>query len=216
MSETILTPTKKLLPLIPLRNVVMFPSVETSLFFGRKESSNSLLEAYDKHDHLVIITAQKTPNIEKPTIDDVYNVGVIAKIEHILQTDGSIHAIIKGLSRISIVKFVQTDPFILAEYQELPIINESVTEVQQAAEALLSQLKKAFALGRQFDLPAMMQLSTGVSSSDLADQVSFTVNTKIEEKQQLLEMLERNITESRRDEIFKNYLEAKAEEEDES
>lgn len=189
MPDTMIPNPKKLLPLIPLRNVVLFPSVETSLFFGRKESSNSLLEAYDKYDRLVIITVQKSPNIEKPTINDVYNVGVIAKIEHILQTDGSIHAIVKGLSRISIVSFTQNEPFILAEYQELPIINEPVTEVQRAAEAMLSQLKKAFALGRQFDLPAMMQLSTGVSSSDLADQVSFTVDAKVPEKQQLLETL---------------------------
>ena len=181
--------TKKVLPLIPLRNVVLFPSVETSLFFGRKESSNSLLEAYDKYDRLVLITAQKNANIEKPTINDIYNVGVIAKIEHILQTDGSLHAIVKGLSRISIVNFVQTEPFILAQYQELPVINEPVAEVQKAAEAILSQLKKAFSLGRQFDLPAMMQLSTGVSSSDLADQVSFSINTKLPEKQQLLETL---------------------------
>lgn len=189
MPENMTNQTKKLLPLIPLRNVVLFPSVETSLFFGRKESSNSLLEAYDKHDRLVIITAQKSPNIDKPTLDDIYNVGVIAKIEHILQTDGSMHAIVKGLSRISIVSLVQTEPFIMAEYEELPVIVESVAEVQQAAEAILSQLKKAFALGRQFDLPAMMQLSTGVSSSDLADQVSFAVDTKIAEKQQLLETL---------------------------
>jgi ATP-dependent Lon protease len=189
MSENTLIAPKKILPLIPLRNVVLFPSVETSLFFGRKESSNSLLEAYDKHDRLVIITAQKISSTEKPTINDIYNVGVIAKIEHILQTDGSMHAIVKGLSRISIVNFVQTEPFIMAEYEELPVINEPVVDVQQAAEAILSQLKKAFALGRQFDLPAMMQLSTGVSSSDLADQVSFAVDTKVAEKQQLLETL---------------------------
>jgi len=189
MSEKLSTPKIKVLPLIPLRNVVLFPSVETSLFFGRKESSNSLLEAYDKHERLVIIATQKNPNIEKPTINDIYNVGVIAKIEHILQTDGSMHAIVKGLSRISIVNIIKSEPFFMAQYQELPVINESVTDVQRAAEAILSQLKKAFALGRQFDLPAMMQLGTGVSSSDLADQVSFAVNAKLPEKQQLLETL---------------------------
>ena len=132
---------KKILPLIPLRNVVLFPSVETSLFFGRKESSNSLLEAYDKYDRLVIITAQKSPNIEKPELKDVYQVGVIARIEHILQTDGSLHAIVKGLSRIHITNFVHTEPFILAECDELPLIAEPVTQVQKSAETLLSQLK---------------------------------------------------------------------------
>ncbi len=186
---TTIQPVRKVLPLIPLRNIVLFPSVETSLFFGRKESMNSLLHAYDNTNKLVIITTQKDGRIENPSFNDLYNVGVLAKIEHILQTDGNLHAIVKGVSRVNIVNLVKTDPFLLAEYVDLPIIPEPVSEVQQSAEALLSQLKKAFSLGRQFDLPAMMQLSTGVSSSDLADQVSFSINAKLVEKQGLLETL---------------------------
>ena len=182
-------PVRKVLPLIPLRNIVLFPSVETSLFFGRKESMNSLLHAYDNTNRLVIITTQKDGRIDNPGFNDLYNVGVLAKIEHILQTDGNLHAIIKGISRVNIVNLVKTDPFFLAEYVDLPIIPEPGSEVQQSAETLLSQLKKAFAMGRQFDLPAMMQLSIGVSSSDLADQVSFSINAKLSEKQGLLETL---------------------------
>ena len=184
-----LQPLRKVLPLIPLRNIVLFPSVETSLFFGRKESMNSLLHAYDNTNKLVIITTQQNSHTEKPQYKDIYTVGVLAKIEHILQTDGSLHAIVKGISRVNILNMVQTDPFFVVEYVDLPIVPEPVTEIQQSAEALLSQLKKAFAMGRQFDLPAMMQLSTGVSSSDLADQVSFSIEAKIPEKQVLLETL---------------------------
>jgi ATP-dependent Lon protease len=182
-------PQRKVLPLIPLRNVILFPSVETSLFFGRKESVNSLMHAYDKTNRLVVITGQQNPRTEKPTIDDVYTVGVLAKIEHILQTDGNIHAIVKGVSRVNIVNMVQEEPFIMVEFVDLPSISEKASDIQQSAETLLSQLKKAFAMGRQFDLPAMMQLSTGVSSSDLADQVCFSIDAKMGEKQQLLETL---------------------------
>ncbi|MFZ2153414.1 MAG: endopeptidase La [Microgenomates group bacterium] len=192
MSEnTIVTlePIKKVLPLIPLRNLVLFPSVETSLFFGRKESMNSLLHAYDNTNKLVIITTQHNSKTEKPELKDLYSVGVLARIEHILHTDGSLHAIVKGISRVNIVNLIQTEPHFMVEFVDLPIITESLTDIQQSAEVLLDQLKKAFAMGRQFDLPAMMQLSTGVSSSDLADQVCFSVNTKLVEKQQLLETL---------------------------
>jgi ATP-dependent Lon protease len=182
-------PIRKVLPLIPLRNIVLFPSVETSLFFGRKESMNSLLHAYDNTNKLIVITTQQNSRIEKPQYKDLYPVGVLAKIEHILQTDGSLHAIVKGISRVNITKLTQTDPFFVVEYVDLPIVPEPVKEIQQSAETLLSQLKKAFALGRQFDLPAMMQLSTGVSSSDLADQVCFSVEAKIPQKQVLLENL---------------------------
>jgi ATP-dependent Lon protease len=187
--EKSLEPVKKILPLIPLRNLVLFPSVETSLFFGRKETMNSLLYAYDNTNKLVIITAQQNSKTDKPGIKDIYTVGVLARIEHILHTDGNLHAIVKGISRVNIVNMVQTDPHFLVEFVDLPVITESLTDIQQSAEALLDQLKKAFAMGRQFDLPAMMQLSTGVSSSDLADQVCFAVNAKISEKQQLLETL---------------------------
>ena len=189
INDKSLEPVKKILPLIPLRNVVLFPSVETSLFFGRKESMKSLLYAYDNTNKLVLITSQRNPKTEKPEIKDLYSVGVIAKIEHILQTDGSLHAIVKGLSRVNIVSLTQQEPHLMAEFVDLPTITESTTDIQQSAETLLSQLKKAFALGRQFDLPAMMHLSTGISSTDLADQVCFSVDAKIPEKQQLLETL---------------------------
>lgn len=187
--ESALEPVKKILPLIPLRNLVLFPSVETSLFFGRKESMNSLMHAYDNTNKLVIITAQHNSKTEKPELKDLYTVGVLARIEHILHTDGSLHAIVKGISRVNIVNLIQTDPHYLVEFVDLPVITESLSDIQQSAEVLLDQLKKAFAMGRQFDLPAMMQLSSGVSSSDLADQVCFSVNTKLAEKQQLLETL---------------------------
>ncbi|MCL4384033.1 endopeptidase La [Patescibacteria group bacterium] len=184
-----LEPIKKILPLIPLRNLILFPSVDTSLFFGRKESTRALMDAYDNFNHLVIITAQKNPKIERPEMKDLYTVGVLARIEHILQTDGNIHAIVHGISRVNIINLTQSEPYIKAEFVDLPIIAEPASEIQQSAEALLSQLKKAFAMGRQFDLPAMMHLSTGISSSDLADQVAFSVDAKMNEKQNLLEML---------------------------
>jgi ATP-dependent Lon protease len=186
---TTLQPVRKVLPLIPLRNIILFPSVETSLFFGRKESMNSLLHAYDNTNKLVIVTTQKDSRVDNPGINDLYNVGVLAKIEHVLQTDGNLHAIVKGISRVNIVNLLKTDPLFLAEYVDLPIIPEPLAEVQQSSETLLSQLKKAFAMGRQLDLPAMMQLSNGVSSSDLADQVAFSLDAKISEKQGLLETL---------------------------
>ena len=182
-------PIKKVLPLIPLRNVVLFPSVETSLFFGRKFSSNALTHAYNRTNRLVIITAQQSTKTDNPGIKDIYTVGVLARIQHVLRSDDSLHAIVRGLSRVNITKITQKAPFYAVEFVDLPTISEPVTEVRRSAEALLSQLKKSFAMGRQFDLPAIMQLSSGVSSSDLSDQVSFTVNAKVAEKQKLLETL---------------------------
>ncbi len=178
---------KKILPLIPLRNVVMFPSVDTSLFFGRKESSRALLHAYDNTTKMVIIVAQKSSNIDKPGLDDIFQLGVLSRIEHILQTDGNMHAIVHGIARVKITSLLQTDPFMLVEYIEEEAQKEDAIVIQESANTLMTHLKKAFSMGRQMDLPAMMQLQTGVSSSDLADQVIFALEGKIEEKQALLE-----------------------------
>lgn len=182
-------PVKKILPLLPLRNLVLFPSVETNVFVGRKESVASVQEAFNKSNRLILVTTQKNFNIEKPTLSDLNKVGVLARIEHISQNDGNIHTIIRGISRVNILSLVSDNPFYAAEFVDLPVITESLTEIQQSAEALLSQLKKAFSMGRQFDLPAMMQLSTGVASSDLADQTCFSVSATLKEKQQMLETL---------------------------
>lgn len=182
-------PVKKVLPIIPLRNLVLFPSVESSLFFGRKSSRNALLHAYNKTNRLVIVTAQKKASTEKPDLSHIYTVGCLARIEHIIQSDGNLHAVVRGLSRVNIIKLVLQKPYLTAEFIDLPIITESKQQIEQAAEALMRQLKKAFAMGRRFDLPAIMQLSSGVSSNELADQVCFSVEAKMSEKQKMLETL---------------------------
>jgi ATP-dependent Lon protease len=187
--QTQIQPIKKVLPLLPLRNLVLFPSVETTVFVGRKESVTAVQEAFGKTNRLIIVTTQKKISIDKPSLADLNRVGVLARVEHISQSDGNVHAIIKGISRVNILNLVADNPLYLAEFVDLPVITESLSEIQQSAEALLSQLKKAFSMGRQFDLPAMMQLSTGVASSDLADQTCFSVSASLKEKQQMLETL---------------------------
>ncbi|MBU1088791.1 LON peptidase substrate-binding domain-containing protein, partial [Patescibacteria group bacterium] len=188
-SEKVVESKVKILPLIPLRNLVLFPSVEASLFVGRPMSKSAVATSCDKSGRMVLICTQKNTKTEKPGIEDLYSTGVIARIEHILQTDDNLHVVVTGLSRVKILKILKSEPHLLAEFTDLPIVTESITDIQKEAEAVLSQLKKAFSLGRQFDLPAMMRLSTGISSSDLADQVCFSVEGKIEEKQKLLETL---------------------------
>ena len=182
-------PIRKLLPLVPLRNLVLFPSVETSIFVGRKETVNAVLHGYNNTNKLIIITTQKSFQTEKPTVKDLYTVGVIARIEHIVQTDGNINAVVRGLSRVNITNLMQFEPFPMVEFVDLPVIPESIEDIQTSADALLNQIKKSMSLGRHFDLPAVIQLQSGVSSSDLADQVCFTVEANVREHQAMLETL---------------------------
>ncbi|HRT40368.1 MAG TPA: endopeptidase La [Candidatus Woesebacteria bacterium] len=185
--EKTIQPVKKILPLIPLRNLVLFPSVETSVFIGRQETVKAILHAYNNTNKLLIVTTQKSFQTEKPILNDLYTVGVLARIDHLVQTDGRINAIITGLSRINITRLIQFEPFPTVEFVDLPVIPESTDDIKTSVDALLYQIKKSISLGRHFDMPAIFQLSTGVSSSDLADQVCFTVDASVKEKQAMLE-----------------------------
>lgn len=181
------SPKIQSLPLIAIRNVVMFPSVETTLFVGRLSSKKALIYSYDKTARLIFVVSQKKAGTENPKTEDMYSMGVIARIEHILQSDGHVHAVITGLERGIIKNISEKEGFLWADFETIPADRNENQDIQKAAEILLSQLKKAFSMGRQFDLPAMMRLSTGISSTDLADQVIFSVQASTEEKQALLE-----------------------------
>jgi len=180
------------LPLIAVRNVVMFPSVETTLFVGRPISKEALMYAYDQPEKFVFVVSQKKAKTEKPTASDLYQMGVVSKIEHILQSDGHVHAVVRGLFRGWVRQIEEKDGFMWVEFVLVENEKQNTGEIQKSAEILLSQLKKAFAMGRQFDLPAMMRLSTGISSSDLADQVTFSIQADTKDKQAVLEEL--NVT----------------------
>ena len=104
------------LPLIAVRNVVMFPSVETTLFVGRVVSKRALVYSYDKTGKLVFVVSQKKAKTEKPGIEDVYQMGVVSRIEHILQSDGHVHAVITGIQRGVIRKIEDNDGLSWAEF----------------------------------------------------------------------------------------------------
>src|SRR3989338_10801335 len=99
----------KTLPVIPIRDGVVFPNTEIVLTFGRPRSL-SAIEASSSTDRNVILVMQKTPHMHEPLPADLYTIGTIARIERLLKTDGEINALVKGISRVDIVWYEATDP----------------------------------------------------------------------------------------------------------
>ena len=120
------------LPLIAVRNVVMFPSVETTLFVGRPISKRALVYSFDQSERLVLVVSQKKAKTERPTTSDLYQMGVVSKIEHILQSDGHIHAVIRGLYRGVIRQIEEKAKVKIAKY----IAELSEEEKSQIFDAL--------------------------------------------------------------------------------
>src|SRR3990170_1930687 len=108
----------KTLPVIPIRDGVVFPNTEIVLTFGRPRSL-SAIEASNSTDRLVILVMQKTPHLHDPTPSDLYSIGTIARIERLLKTDGEINALVKGLARVEILSYDGVDPYFIAKVVEV-------------------------------------------------------------------------------------------------
>lgn len=191
---TILLPPKKekqekgILPLVPVRNLVPFPHVDLQLIFGRPKSTDALMAAFES-DKTIMVVTQKDPRLDDPKKEDLYQTGVICRVEHVVRIDGTVHAIFKGLRRAKVVEFLGEAPYIRAKIEPLMEKIEKEKEVKLLADHLTRELKKAFNLGKTFDPSVLMKLTSGVNIAELVDQVAFSLELSLKEKQELLETL---------------------------
>jgi ATP-dependent Lon protease len=181
--------SEHILPLVPLREGVVFPHTEAVLTFGRPKS-NAGVEAAFRTNRLIVFVAQKDPRVNEPKIDDVYPVGTLCSIERIVKTNSDINALVKGVARVRIKQLSAMEPFLIAKVEEIPDIVEKSDEVTALTKHIMVNFKKAVNMGKSVDFMVFMKIMGGVSSSELADQVATNLDTSTSEKQSLLEINE--------------------------
>ncbi|MCD6225685.1 LON peptidase substrate-binding domain-containing protein, partial [bacterium] len=179
--------SSRLLPLVPLRDTVPFPVADIHVAFGRPRSVAALKKAFEGQERLLVLVAQKDPRVVHPSPDDFYKVGVVGRVEQLVQADGSIHALITGLKRVRIETVVQQEPYFLVRIQEMPEIVEDEAKLRIAADYLGRELKKAYSLGKNIDPLVLMRLTAGMSPGEMADQVAFILEAPMKERQKILE-----------------------------
>ncbi|HUV72113.1 MAG TPA: endopeptidase La [Clostridia bacterium] len=173
-------------PLVALRDVVIFPFTETPLTFGRVRS-NAAISAAFKSNKLICFVCQKNARTELPGETDFYQIGTLASIEHLLESNGNLHAMIKGLSRVKIGKLTQTDPYFIAELSESKEEVVENDELRALAKHVTEQIQKIFNLGKPIEVMILMKLLSGVSYAELTNQVASILDLKSLDKQMLLE-----------------------------
>lgn len=110
---------KNVLPVLPLRDLVVFPYMIVPLFIGREQSINSLEEAVNLNS-LIFVVSQKDPEVEKPDFEDLYSVGTIAKIIQIYKLpDDTIKALVEGISRAKIVDTEENDNLLRVKVEKI-------------------------------------------------------------------------------------------------
>lgn len=181
---------RKIVPLIPLREAVVFPHSEAILTFGRPKSLSGIDAAF-KSNRLVCFVTQKNPQIQDPTMADIYQVGVLCTVERMMKINNDIHAFVRGLERVKIESLKSVEPFLIGEVTSIREIEEDSNEVTALCKHLTSQFKNAVSqLGKSVDFLVFMKLMSGVSPIELVDQVASTLDISPVEKQKLLEIPE--------------------------
>lgn len=181
-----------ILPMVPLRDVVMFPHLEIVLAFGRSQSIKAIEHAF-KTSKFVFLTTQKNPAIANPNTEDLYPVGTICRIERLLKTGNEINALVHGIRRGKIVESNLVGDFGIAKLEMINEINDITPEAESLVKVLTNNLKRAVNMGKPIDFLVFMKLMSGVPKPELADQIASILDLPIHQKQALLEITDVNI-----------------------
>lgn len=178
---------EKKIPLVPLRDGVVFPSTEAILTFGRAKSISAMEYAYEK-DKQVVIVMQKNPSVNDPQPEDFFTVGTLCQIDRMLKTETEINSLVKGITRVKITGIEKTDSFYIAKVETLPNLPTIGEEITALTNHIINQLKYAVNLGKNIDFLAFMNIMSKNDAGSLSDQVASVLDIKSIEKQKVLEI----------------------------
>lgn len=178
---------EKIVPIIPIRDGIIFPSTDSVLTFGRPKSLSALESAF-KQERIVCFVLQKNARLNDPTPEDLFSVGTLSRIERMIRTDGEINAQVRGLSRVKILSYEKYEQFFLAKVVEIPEIVEDTEEIRALCNHLTTEFRKAMNFGKSADFLLFMNIMSENSPSELSDLIASALDLKPQERQELLEM----------------------------
>ena len=176
------------LPVLPLRDVVVFPHMVTPLFVGREKSVRALESAMSGNKKILLV-AQRSPDVDDPAEADLYTIGTVASVLQLLKLpDGTIKVLVEGLERAEIAAFGQRDGQMVAHVRTLePAYTRSEREVGVIGRQLVSNFEQLVKLSRKIP-PELMATLAGIEDpSRLADTIATHLSVQVAEKQRLLE-----------------------------
>lgn len=178
------------LPILPIKNTVLFPGVVIPITVGRQKSVKLVRKAY-KGDRIIGVIAQKKDSAEEPMPEDIYKIGTVAKIiKMLVLPDGNTTIIIQGKNRFEAEEFVQEDPFMMAKYklikEKFPDRNKK--ETKAVVQSLKDAASKILRLNPEIPQEAQIALDNIESPSFLTHFLSSNISADVEDKQKLLEI----------------------------
>ncbi|HFD92226.1 MAG TPA: endopeptidase La [Gammaproteobacteria bacterium] len=180
---------QKILPVLPLRDVVVYPHMVIPLFVGREKSIRAL-DAAIEADKQIMLVAQKSASLDDPTPDDIYHVGTVATILQLLKLpDGTVKVLVEGLDRARIVHFTENQEHFSAQIAVLKSVPPSEREAEVLGRSVLGQFEQYVKLNSKVP-PEILSSLAGIDDvGRLGDTIAAHMTLKVEERQTLLELL---------------------------
>ncbi len=177
------------LPLLPLRDIVVFPSMVIPLFVGRDKSISALNEVMKKEKKIILVT-QKNAEVDDPKKNDIFSYGCEGNILQLLKLpDGTVKVLVEGIKRVKILEFVDNEKFITCDFSHQ---NDETTEddLLPLALAATRRLEKLTSINKKISIETINSIKKLKNPSNIADNIATHLNATISEKQQIFETLD--------------------------
>jgi len=186
MSEA---PNVTIFPVLPLRDIVVFPHMIVPLFVGRDKSVKALEDVMDD-DKQILLAAQKNAGEDDPSVDDIYTVGTIGTVLQLLKLpDGTVKVLVEGSQRARIIRYTDKQDFFQAEAELIVEDENEDKDLEALSRSVVGQFEHYIKLNKKIPNEVLVSLNQIDDPSKLSDTIASHLALKISEKQELLELL---------------------------
>ena len=180
---------KNELPIVPLRDTVVFPSSMVPITVDRRKVKVGLDHAWST-DRLAVFVSQKNPRLENPAPNDIYSVGTVGLIRRLWKVDNEYNLAVEGLVRVYLKEFTQIDPYLTVKVEEIPELSQKTEEIEALFRNTLAKIKRYGELGGILTLESSIHIFSTDDPNQLVNIVTASIDLKTSDKQQILEMVD--------------------------
>tara|TARA_B100001057_G_scaffold448028_1_gene487994 strand:- start:91 stop:2478 length:2388 start_codon:yes stop_codon:yes gene_type:complete len=175
------------LPLLPLRDIVVFPNMVIPLFVGRDKSINALNEVMKKEKKIVLVT-QKNSEVDDPSKNDVFTYGCESNILQLLKLpDGTVKVLVEGINRVKIVDYSDNQNFITCSFEKITDTLPKQEDLMPIAMTAVKKLEKLTSINKKISNETINNIKSLKDPAKIADNIASHLNASISEKQQIFE-----------------------------
>lgn len=180
---------ERVIPLLPLRGILVYPTMVLHLDVGREKSVKALEQAM-VDDHLILLATQEEVHIDEPSEDQIYRIGTIANVKQMLKLpNGTIRVLVEGLYRASIKEFINSADYMQVRVQQLTEEDDQSSETEALMRSVLRQFEQYIKLSKKITAETLASVHDIEEPGRLADIIASHLALKIKDKQEILEIV---------------------------